>query len=529
MRRVASLVKASLAALLSALFLVLCLATSAHAHAVLIGAEPADGSVVTEAPKTVVLRFNEAVAPTAVSFLDAAGKPRDVAFRAADQSVMVTLPAGLPQGTQVVSYRVVSQDGHPVAGSLLFSIGVVTGSAAPSGDGVLHALIWLARLALYFGLFAGVGGVFFAAWIGQGPAGERLIMSALKIGLAGAVASLGLQGVDLLNLPLSGLLTWAAWASAAGTSLFPALLLAIAAMLISAIAWRSPSFRAAFIRTAVAMICVGLSFAISGHAATASPQWLTRTALFIHGVGLAFWMGALAPLAVLAWQRKDTLLRVLRRFSMLAVPVVALIALSGLALAIVQLESFGALIDTAYGNLLVAKLVLVALLLGFAALNRLVFIPAIGREFHRTRPLQRSIAVEFVLMIAILGLVAVWRFTPPPRVLAMSADVPLAVHIHTDAAMFQVLIGPGKVGQNDFVLQLMNGDASPFAAKETTLTLSLPARGIEPMERAATRGPDGYWHVRKVPLTVPGRWHMQIDALVNDFKKVTLEDDFEVR
>ncbi|QOZ34188.1 copper-binding protein [Bradyrhizobium sp. CCBAU 53421] len=525
MRPVASHVVASLVALL----LALCLATSAHAHAVLIAAEPADGSVVTEAPKTVVLRFNEAVAPTAVSLLDAAGKPRDVAIRAVDQSVMVTLPADLPQGTQVVSYRVVSQDGHPVAGSLLFSIGVVTGSAAPSGEGLLHTLIWLARLGLYLGLFAGVGGVFFAAWIGQGPAGERLIMWSLKIGLIGAIASLGLQGVDLLNLPITGVLTWAAWASAAGTSLFPALLLAIVAMLIAAIAWRSPSFSAAFIRTAIAMICVGLSFAVSGHAATASPQWLTRSALFIHGAGLAFWMGALAPLAVLAWQRKDSLLRVLRRFSMLAVPVVALIALSGLALAVVQLESFGALIDTGYGNILLAKLVLVSLLLTFAALNRLVFTPAIAREFHRTRPLQRSIALEFVLMIAILGLVALWRFTPPPRVLAMSDDVPLAVHIHTDAAMFQVLIAPGKVGQNDFVLQLMNGDASPFAAKEATLTLSLPDRGIEPLERSAALGPDGYWHVKKVPLPIPGRWHMQIDALVTDFKKVTLEDDFEVR
>lgn len=525
MRQVASLVLTSLAALL----VTLCLATSVHAHAVLIDSEPADGSVLAQAPKTLVLRFNEAVAPTAVSLLDATGKPRDVAIRAVDQSVIVTLPAGLPQGTQAVSYRVVSQDGHPVAGSLLFSIGVVTGSAAPSGDGVLDVLIWLARLALYFGLFAGVGGVFFAAWIGQGPAGERLIMWSLKIGLVGAIASLGLQGVDLLNLPLSGIATWAAWSSAAGTSLFPALLLAIAAMLIAAIAWRSPSFGAAFTRTAIAMICVGLSFAASGHAATASPQWLTRTALFIHGIGLAFWMGALAPLAVLAWQRKESLLRVLRRFSTLAMPVVALIALSGLVLAVVQLESFRALIDTGYGNILVAKLVLVALLLTFAALNRLVFTPAIAREFHRTRPLQRSIAVEFVLMIAILGLVALWRFTPPPRVLAMSDDVPLAVHIHTDAAMFQVLIAPGKVGQNDFVLQLMNGDASPFTAKEATLTLSLPARGVEPMERAAALGPDGYWHVRKVPLTVPGRWHMQIDALVSDFRKVTLEDDFEVR
>ncbi len=48
-------------------------------------------------------------------------------------------------------------------------------------------------------------------------------------------------------------------------------------------------------------------------------------------------------------------------------------------------------------------------------------------------------------------------------------------------AMFQVLISPGKVGSDDFVLQLMAGDASPLPAREATLTLSLPERGIEPL------------------------------------------------
>jgi copper transport protein len=514
---------------LVALLVALCFATTADAHAVLISAEPADGSVLTEAPKTVVLRFNEAVAPTAVSVLDAAGKPRDVATRAVDQSVMVTLPADLPQGTQVISYRVVSQDGHPVAGSLLFSIGVVTGSAVPSGGGAVAPLTWLARIGVYLGLFVGVGGVFFAAWIGQGPAGGRVILGALGIGLVSAIVSIGLQGIDLLNLPLSGLLTRAPWVSALATSLGPAMLIAIAAMLSAAFGWRSPSIRASWIRTALAMLGVGLALAASGHAATASPQWLTRPSVFIHGIGLAYWIGAFAPLAAMAWRRSDDLPRTLKSFSTLAVPVVGLVALSGLTLAIVQLESFGAMIDTRYGNILVAKLGLVLLLLVLAALNRLIFAPAVISDVSNTEPLLRSVLAESVLAVAIFALAAGWQFTPPPRALAMSIDVPLAIHIHTDAAMFQVLIGPGKVGQNDFTLQLMNGDASPFAAKEATLTLSLPDRGIEPMERSATLGPDGYWHLRKVPLPFPGRWHMQIDALVTDFKKVTLEDDFEIR
>ena len=85
--------------------------------------------------------------------------------------------------------------------------------------------------------------------------------------------------------------------------------------------------------------------------------------------------------------------------------------------------------------------------------------------------------------------------------------------------MFQVLVSPGTVGTDSFVLQLMNGDASPLAAKEATLILSLPERGIEPLERAATLGADGYWHVRDVPLPYPGRWHIRIEALVTDFRK----------
>ncbi len=81
---------------------------------------------------------------------------------------------------------------------------------------------------------------------------------------------------------------------------------------------------------------------------------------------------------------------------------------------------------------------------------------------------------------------------------------------------------------DDFVLQLMTGEATPLQAKEATLTLSLPERGIEPMERDAELGPDGYWHVRNVELPFAGRWHLRIDALVTDFEKITLEDELEV-
>src|ERR1700761_4392828 len=98
-------------------------ADGASAHASLVAVEPADGSVLASAPKTVQLRFNEPVTPAVISLIDASGKIRDdVAVHAVDQIVTLMLPEGLPHGTQIVSYRIISADGHPVAGSLVFSI-----------------------------------------------------------------------------------------------------------------------------------------------------------------------------------------------------------------------------------------------------------------------------------------------------------------------------------------------------------------------------------------------------------------------
>jgi copper transport protein len=280
--------------------------------------------------------------------------------------------------------------------------------------------------------------------------------------------------------------------------------------------------------SAFAMAGVGLSLAATGHASTAPPQWLTRPVVFLHGVSVSYWTGALVPLVAMAWRPAGGLLAVLNRFSRVAVPAVGLVVLTGLVLAIVQLQSFRALIETQYGIILSIKLVLVVALLGLAALNRFRLTPMLGADPLNTRPLVRSILAECVMVVGILAVVAGWRFTPPPRALAAAARPPLAIHIHTDAAMFQVLMSPGSVGADSFVLQLMNGDGSLLKAKEAMLTLSLPERGIEPLERAATPGADGYWHVRDVPIPYSGRWHVRIDALVTDFDRITLEDELDV-
>jgi copper transport protein len=519
---------AGLATLLS----VLGFATGAFAHASLISAEPADGSMMSQAPKTVRLRFNEPVAPASIKLIDSAGKARDdVSVAAHDNVIEINLPDDL-HGTQLVSYRVVSADGHPVGGSLVFSIGMPVTAIVPPSDRApaLDVLIWLARIGVYIGLFAGVGGVFFVVWIARASFVPRVIAPALATGFASAVAACGLQGLDLLGLAPADILTSAPWQAAATTSLLPSMLIATAAMALAmlVVLLRGLSGRLARPLSAMAILGVGAALAASGHASTAQPQWLTRPMVFLHGIGVAFWLGALAPLAIMTRRPVASPLVVLNRFSQAAMPVVAALAVTGLVLAVVQLEGFSPLIETSYGLILLTKLVLVGCLLCLAALNRFRLTPRLAVKPLDTKLLGRSILLECVVAAGILAVVAGWRFTPPPRALVTAAVKPLAIHIHTDAAMFQVLISPGTVGKDSFVLQLMDGDASPLVAKEATLILSLPERGIEPLERPATLGADGFWHVADAPIPYPGRWHMRIEALVTDFRKVTLEDDFDV-
>ena len=70
-------------------------------------------------------------------------------------------------------------------------------------------------------------------------------------------------------------------------------------------------------------------------------------------------------------------------FSRRAIWAVAGLLLAGVVLSALQLRTPSALIATDYGRLLLAKLALVALLLGLGALNRLVLTPALERGAGR--------------------------------------------------------------------------------------------------------------------------------------------------
>jgi copper resistance protein C len=127
--------RAGLAALLGALFVVIALtaAPTAAAHATRIATDPAVNARLTAGPPQVSATFNEHLQTTFAAMtvvgpdgnLWSTGQPR---VEGAVVSVDL-LPLG-PTGTYTVNYRVTSADGHVVSGSWSFQL-TVPGTGRP--------------------------------------------------------------------------------------------------------------------------------------------------------------------------------------------------------------------------------------------------------------------------------------------------------------------------------------------------------------------------------------------------------------
>jgi len=86
-------------------------------------------------PTTVSFTFNEPLMPDFVRFVatDPSGQTGDVPVSAVDgPTALIDWPADAPAGEWTVSYRVVSQDGHPIEGGITFSYAAASPSPTPT-------------------------------------------------------------------------------------------------------------------------------------------------------------------------------------------------------------------------------------------------------------------------------------------------------------------------------------------------------------------------------------------------------------
>lgn len=259
----------------------------------------------------------------------------------------------------------------------------------------------------------------------------------------------------------------------------------------------------------------------------------------LHLVAAAAWVGSLPfYVLLLAAARRDRAPLPLAhaatlRFSTLGIVCVCTLLVTGVVNACYLVGSTEALNGTFYGRLLIAKVALFLVMVAVAAVNRLRLTPQLAGDGRSARSavrrLQRNAAVETVLGVIVIGIVAVLGTEPPashlhhhPAYGALPADAAF-VHIHTDHGMADVAIEPGRPGTARATIRLWNGDFGELDARALTLTLTPPGPGAKATTHIAALNADGAWEVGGIALPQAGNWTVTVDAEITSSNRLVLE------
>ncbi|MFI5916151.1 copper resistance CopC/CopD family protein [Dactylosporangium sp. NPDC051541] len=578
-----------LAMLLGALAILVLPAAPASAHAELEKTAPVAGTVLDQLPGEVTLSFSEQVRLVADKIKVTApdGSRADTGKPVVrDQELVIPLKSGGPKGTYLVSYRVISADSHPVAGGYSFSFGqpsaTPNANSGANSDAVTDQLVKNAMSAARFLGFAGlvllIGPtlILFALWPRRLSTRDpgRLALIGAGVLAASTILELYIQipytaGTSLFDV--SG----AAAEEVLGTPFGAAHLVRLGVVLAAVILLRPViSGRASKIDQTLLIILgvVGLAtWPISGHPSASPVPTLTVVADAAHLASMSIWLGGLVMLFGFLLRRANTreLAAIVPVWSGWALFAITVLVLAGTAQALVEIGTLDALTGTLYGQIVMIKVVLLALVVAVAAYSRSItnrrFVPqpvataaddddqsedgdadadgeddyADGEDDYAEareqaveppkiedrdrRRLRTAVIIEVGIAVVVLLMTSVLVQTSPAR--AGQGDGPpgpFDTVVSTSLLKLQVDISPATVGQNSIHVYAVKSDGSgPQAVVEWKATAALPAKGIEPLTVPMLGISDDH-AIGQVSLVSAGTWEFKFTARVDDLNQTTV-------
>ncbi len=443
----------ALMVLLAGLVLTLWPAPAAMAHTQLDSSIPSAGATVSGPVDTVVLTFSRRIELLERS-VRVVGEPGRVAeiTRSDDGTIVTaTIDPPLTDGNHEIAWRVLASDSHPREGTFGFTVvdapapeptraadaADAADAAGPAGteestatvetdpervdpvalSPTFESLTNLFRIVMYAGLMVAAGLTLFKAWPHRGhtegaPVLAGWVAVSASVALIASAGEAASHVATVSGRGFAGFVDAATWRSVMATGLGTALWLRTLGLALLALGGfrrrrrEIPSGPDAIKLAGVVIVL--LSFQFLGHTASASPAALVRTSDAVHAFAGAIWIGGIVGLALLSHHGVHEGRRVAAaRFSTAAVYAVVAVGLAGLALGWANLPTFDALWTTGYGQTLMAKLVLVAMLGALGAYNHVRVVPAIsdGDDVALLR-LRHTVTAEVAIVLMVLALTA---------------------------------------------------------------------------------------------------------------------------
>jgi copper transport protein len=443
-------------------------AGTASAHNTLISSDPSDGAELAAAPAQITWTFDKAVPleTLTVTLIDATGARSELSGSthgaAGDTEVVTPLPA-LQPGPVSVRWRLVGPDGHPITGLVSFSITAaptttttvaattaevttvpsspvtaapttttttttpttITGSSIDQGDGSYSTptfIRWVLRYASYLAIMAIVGILLTTAYVWSGAGGHPILRRIVSRSLL-ATAALGFLQLLVIASDISGKAPWSSFGSIeAATTTDAGMALGLRIVLAGSL-WLV-LFQAGIVHrdvywTAVSMPGLGLlaTWAFAGH--SRSMRWPTVGVAtdVAHHAAAAAWIAGLATVGwvIIPKTAPKVLVPAVRKFSRVAATSVAVLVGTGLVQTVRLVGSPFDLLDTNHGRFLAAKIMVLAVMLGIANVNRQRIDRRLDGKLggsHRGA-LRQAVIAEFVIGLVIVAITAAMVVSPP--------------------------------------------------------------------------------------------------------------------
>ncbi|MET7982376.1 copper resistance protein CopC [Streptomyces sp. NPDC005281] len=346
-----------------------------------------------------------------------------------------------------------------------------------------------------------------------------------------------------------------------------------------------------------AVVAAGLAatWAMAEHASTGLQPGIAMPVDVLHLLAVAVWLGGLSTLVVALFRAPAEApieAAAVRRFSRFAFGAVLVLVSTGIYQSWRQLGSWSALTGTGYGQLLLVKVALVAVLVGIAWFSRRwtaqlaeatvpeaaavvveqrsevrtpATVPADSRRAaqlarqraamdstrdkrvreadpHRSG-LRRSVLAEAGVAVVLLAVTTVLTATEPGRTAEAARQAtasasrrsgPLSLKMPFDTGgqdgkgTVEVTLDPARVGGNQMHVFVLRPNGKAFDVPEVKVAFTLTARNVGPLPVAPDRVATGHWAASGVQIPMAGDWKIAVTVRTSDIDQATVNKTAQI-
>ncbi len=561
-----------------------------YAHPVITDSNPKQFQSLENPPDRVTVYFSEPIVLpySQISVIDSEGNRADEGnpenYNGDTSTISVPLKTGIGEGTFTINTKVLSAvDGHVVDGSVVYSIGggEADFSQIKSKSKDIFDLLSidnsLSRIPGYVGQIVIVGASFIFLWIQKPLSKYEWIKSLLQ-------PNLYLIRRDLIKLIIIGnilvlfsiIATVLIQASAIGGSVWDVLTtefgkiilirLGLALILLGFLLFCYKKFKISKkekdkVEYFIAIMCLGLSLLFTNSMISHSAALKSFGPILIdyfHGIAASFWIGGLIFLTFIFISKifliKDEELKakiismVIPRFSVIIIPVLGSISITGPILLWSIESNLSTTIDSLYGKILIVKLILAAIMIILGGYHQFITekristlsMKQIGEKGHTKQTLANqpnflkrfiwTLRIETLVGLCLLFVVSLMTNMvlpsgelPSSNITNSSQTVTLANQVQNNNDIYstvvysenqkiQINLNPGRLGENKIFVEFSDYNNNPAAnIINATIKLSQIERGIGPILIDMQKISNGRFNA-VVPFSALGLWNVEIQG-----------------